>query len=141
MNRGKRYVFDINVIVSALLFNQSVPGRAFFRALEAGTLLLSAQLVEQLSDVLCRQKFDKYVGRDDRERLLAGAVHDAEIVIPSTRIQECRDADDDIILELAVSGNASLIVTGDKDLLVLHPFRGIAILSPVQFLESLRDCS
>lgn len=40
MNRDHRYVFDTNVIVSALLFNESVPGQAFFRAIEAGTKLL-----------------------------------------------------------------------------------------------------
>jgi predicted nucleic acid-binding protein len=52
-------------------------------------------------------------------------------------IQECRDKKDDKFLELAVSGNASHIITGDEDLLVLNPFRGISILTPRQFLQSL----
>lgn len=49
------------------------------------------------------------------------------------RIRACRDPKDDKFLELAVSGNADVIVTGDKDLLALHPFRGIAILTPLDF--------
>ncbi len=48
----------------------------------------------------------------------------------------CRDPDDDKFLELALSGDADVIVSGDDDLLVLHPFRGIPILSCDAFLES-----
>jgi len=44
---------------------------------------------------------------------------------------------DDIVLECALSGNADFVVTGDKDLLVLDPFRGIRIVSPVAFLRHL----
>ncbi|OBQ35328.1 MAG: DNA-binding protein, partial [Anabaena sp. MDT14b] len=40
-------------------------------------------------------------------------------------------------LELAISGNATHIITGDKDLLELHPFRDILIVTPSQFLDSL----
>ncbi len=48
------FVFDTNVIVSALLFNDSGPGRAFFQALNYGTILISRPLVKELSEVLCR---------------------------------------------------------------------------------------
>jgi len=51
-------------------------------------------------------------------------------------IIECRDAKDNKFLELAISGKASAIITGDKDLLVLHPFRGIPIITVSQFLDS-----
>jgi hypothetical protein len=40
MNEPERFVFDTNVIISALLFNESTPGRAFFTALAGGQLLL-----------------------------------------------------------------------------------------------------
>jgi putative PIN family toxin of toxin-antitoxin system len=137
MNRETRYVFDANVIVSALLFNNSVPGQAFFRALDRGVLVLSPQLVGQLRDVLSRNKFDAYLAREDRERLLAGLIQDAELIAPSAQIQACRDPDDDIVLELAVASGVLLIVTGHKDLLELHPFRGIQIIKPAQFLSLL----
>ena len=48
----------------------------------------------------------------------------------------CRDPEDDHILELAVNGNATYIVTGDADLLVLNPFRGVKILTPAEFLQA-----
>jgi len=135
MSRENRYIFDVNVIVSAILFNDSVPGQAFFSALDCGVLVFSPQLVVQLCDVLARDKFDNYLARDDRERLLAGLVQDAELVVPSVRIQACRDPDDDMVLELAVSSGVFLIVTGDKDLLELQPFRGIQIIKPAEFLK------
>jgi predicted nucleic acid-binding protein len=47
----------------------------------------------------------------------------------------CRDPRDDKFLEAAVNGHADVLVSGDKDLLQLHPFRGIAILTPSDYLE------
>jgi predicted nucleic acid-binding protein len=41
-----------------------------------------------------------------------------------------------MILELAVSGQADVIITEDKDLLDISPFEGISVLSPTDFLES-----
>ena len=85
MRRENRFVFDADVIVSALLFHDSVPGQAFFRALDCGVFVMSPQLVEELWDVLSRDKFDRYLAREDRERLLAGLVQDAE----NATIAEC----------------------------------------------------
>ena len=53
----------------------------------------------------------------------------------SETIIACRDLKDDKLLELAVSGNVDFLVTGDKDLLVLNPFRGVEIIAPREFLD------
>ena len=58
----------------------------------------------------------------------------AERVAITATIKACRDATDDKFLELAVSGRAELVLSGDKDLLVLHPFRGIPIVAPAAFV-------
>ncbi len=139
MNSLPRYVFDANVIISAILFNGSVPGRAFFGALDRGQLLMSRELAEELRDVLSRKEFDRYLTREERERLLVAIIRQAELVRTSTTIQACRDPDDDAILELAVDGSASLVVTGDKDLLILDPFRELRIVTPARLLELLTD--
>jgi uncharacterized protein len=57
-----------------------------------------------------------------------------QIIEPKEQINECRDPKDNKYLELAVSGKAEAIVTGDTDLLVLHPFRDIQIVTPQEFL-------
>ena len=54
---------------------------------------------------------------------------------PTVRVSDCRDPDDNPVLECALAGAAIAIVTGDRDLLDLHPYRGISILTPRQFLE------
>lgn len=59
---------------------------------------------------------------------------EALFIEPELRISVCRHPKDNKFLELAIAGNADCIVTGDKDLLVLHPFRGIKIISPSDFL-------
>ena len=130
-----RTVLDTNAIVSALLFNDSAPGRALIRALDTGAILVSATLAQELQDVLNRPRFDRYVTREERDEFLMAFVREAELVEITETVAACRDPKDDQILELAVSGNADCIVTGDDDLLTLNPFRGIAIIAPADFLR------
>ena len=64
-------------------------------------------------------------------------LRDATLVEIVELVRACRDAKDDKFLELAVNGGAHCLVSGDQDLLVLHPFRGVSILTPAQFVELL----
>ena len=130
-----RFVFDTNVMISALLFNDSVPGRAFIRASHHGMILVSGALVEELSRVLSRDRFDRYVTREERGEFLEALVRESQLIAITEAVRVCRDPKDDQILELAVNGNATCIVTGDTDLLVLNPFRGVEILTPADFLK------
>jgi putative PIN family toxin of toxin-antitoxin system len=66
---------------------------------------------------------------------LSGILSAATLIEPTISIRACRDPKDDKFLELAVDGRADGIVTGDKDMLALHPFRGIAIVTPASYLE------
>lgn len=72
---------------------------------------------------------------EDVRRFLAALTREAEWVEVHSHIQACRDPKDNKFLELAVSGKATHIVSGDNDLLTLHPFHGIHILSPRAFLD------
>jgi putative PIN family toxin of toxin-antitoxin system len=137
MANSGRFVFDTNVIVSALLFEHSKPGIAFYAALARGQVLLSLPVVHELDTVLNREKFDRYVLREEREQFLAALIHAAIFVEPIESVQACRDPHDDVFLELALAGEATTIVSGDDDLLALSPFRGIPILTPDQFLAFL----
>ncbi len=134
MTSNVRVVIDTNVVISAALLPRSLPRQAFDRALEHGTVLISSATVAELNDVLRRPRFDKYVHEDERLEFLATLVRDAELVVVSDVVTDCRDPKDNKFLELALSGKATHIVSGDEDLLVLHPFRGIPILTPQAFL-------
>ena len=131
-----RVVVDTNVVVSALLFGASVPGRAFVRVLDRGTVLASRSFVRELDDVLRRAKFDHYLSREDRDRFLEALIRESELVDISETVKACRDPEDDRILELAVNGHADFLITGDADLLAMNPFRGTRIVTPVDFLHA-----
>lgn len=132
-----RVVFDTNVIVSAMLFIDSAPGRAILAGLEHGTILMSQSLAGELSHVLDRGKFDRYLPRERRERFLASLIRATDLINVKTSIHACRDPKDNRILELAVDGDADFIVTGDADLLVLRWFRNIRIVTPAGLLRSI----
>jgi uncharacterized protein len=131
-----RFVFDTNAMVSALLFEQSVPANSFFVASDLGDILLSQATFAELRDVLGRTKFDRYLTQEEREGFLERLLDESTVVEILEIIKECRDPGDDKFLELAVSGQASCLVSGDQDLLVLNPFRGIPILTPAEFLAT-----
>ena len=130
-----RCVFDTNVLVSALLLPDSAPRHALDRALAQGKVLLSFAALAELYEVLSRKQFRRYADDADIRSFLATLTRETEWVDVDTRITACRDPKDDKFLELATSGRATHIVSGDADLLALNPFRGIAILSPRSFLE------
>lgn len=134
MTSSLRFVFDTNTIVSALLLPDSKPRQALDRAQDRGKILISMPTLWELNEVITRNKFDKYVSEEKRKEFLAALVKQAEVLEISEEITECRDAKDNKFLELAVSGSADCIISGDGDLLVLHPFRGIRILQPGDFL-------
>ena len=129
------FVFDTNVVISALLLKQSVARRAFDKAIQEGQLLISRATVEELNNVLQRKGFEKYIAEEERVEFITAFVREGALVEVPHQVKECRDPKDNKFLDLALSGNAICIVSGDKDLLVLHPFRGIPILTPQQFLD------
>lgn len=132
-----RCVFDTNVIVSAALLSESVPRQAFDKATGRGTILISAPVLLELAEVLGRPKLNKYVLEEERMRFLVALLKESELVEVTEAVNECRDAKDNKFLELALSGKADHVVSGDQDLLVLSPFRGIPIVTPRDFLEAV----
>ena len=129
-----RVVLDTNVVVSAVLLAGSVPRQAFDKALAEGTVLVSAPVVLELAEVLAREKLNKYLTEEDQMRFLVALLKESELVEITEAVTDCRDAKDNKFLELGVSGRADYVVSGDRDLLALNPFRGIPILTPAQFL-------
>jgi len=137
-----RVVLDTNIIVSALIRPGGGLGPVL-RGLRDGeyTMLYAQQPLDELVDVLARPRIRGKYGLtdDDVEGILALILLRGDAVVVSQEIVACRDPKDDLFLSVAVSGQADAIVSGDEDLLVLHPFEGISILSPAEFLTRLRE--
>jgi putative PIN family toxin of toxin-antitoxin system len=130
-----RAVFDTNVLVSRLILPQSVPAQAVRRAQREAQILVSEPTMFELADVLSRRKFNRYASREDREGFLRRLGNIAEFVPIVHLVRECRDPRDDKFLELALNGRADAIITGDADLLGMHPWRGIEISTPNDYLR------
>ena len=131
---GHRFIADTNLIISRLLLPDSKPAKAFIKAQKGGDMLVSDSTLSELAQVLARPKFDKYLSPVDRKRfftLIAPLCIKTDIV---QTITACRDPKDNKFLELALNGSADFILSGDKDLLALHPFQGIPIYKPAEYL-------
>ncbi|MFO7634682.1 MAG: putative toxin-antitoxin system toxin component, PIN family [Caldilinea sp.] len=63
----------------------------------------------------------------------------SELVTPDVKVVVCRDPHDDKFLEVAVTGKADVIVSGDNDLLTMAIYAGIPIVSANQFLTMLES--
>ena len=138
MTSDARFVLDTGVLVSAVLLPRSIPRQAVDLAFAQGSVLVSTDTIDELDEVLRRPKFNRYLREEERLLFLAAFIRDAKVVDVTEKLTECRDPKDNKFLELAVSGNATCIVSGDSDLLVLNPFRGVAILGPQEFITELK---
>jgi putative PIN family toxin of toxin-antitoxin system len=135
-----RAVIDVNILVRALIKPDGTVGPVLRRLRDgAFTLLYSEAIPEGLLDVLSRPRIrSKYhLEESDIGTLLLLVLLRGEAVVPRRRITSCRDPLDDKLLEVAVAGQADVIVSGDLDLLVLSPFEGMPIVEPATFVASL----
>ncbi len=129
-------VFDNNVVISAAMFWTSIPAQALLKARKNNNVILSSRVtLAELKSTILNSKFYKYVSLSKRIGFCETYESDSHIIPISVSILACRDPKDNMFLELAVSGNATYIITSDKDLLTLNPFKGIQIISPKEFVE------
>ena len=98
-----RTVVDTNVVVSAALFPERTPGKAFKRARQRGVALLSLPLAEELRRVFRRTKFDRYVAPALRDEFLSTLIDGAKLVAVTTVMTVCRDPKDNMVLEAALA--------------------------------------
>lgn len=131
-----RVVLDTSVIVSAVLLPKSLPRRVLDFVLANGVVITSETTILELDEVLRRDKFKKYVSEDQRLEFVSAFVQQTIVIDVRDSITACRDPKDDKFLEVAISGNATHLISSDQDLLVLHPFRTVEILSPQAFLQA-----
>jgi len=135
MKHPRRVVLDSNALISGLSLPGSIPALALRRVVSACQLLVSAAVMGELAEVLAHAKFDRYISIEDRQEFLRMVGRIGEMVPITFTVRACRDPKDDKFLELALNGSADLIISRDKDLLALSPFRHIPILTPAAFLK------
>ena len=137
----KEVVADTNVLVSALLAASPSPPRIFLMKVIIGEvgLVLSPRLLLEIVSVFSRPKLRFLIPESKISDLVTLLHQSARVVKPTVSIKACRDPKDDVVLEAAITGKVSAVISGDEDLLVLHSFRAtLPILTPAEFLSSLK---
>ena len=130
----KPFVIDTNAIICAYILENSKNRRAYNKAFNSGIILYSAKTFDEFAEVIVRSKFEKYLPFVQRLSAIKEFQARAFWIDVVIDINICRDPKDNKFPELAVASNASCIITGDDDLFVLSPFRGIPILNTADFL-------
>lgn len=136
-----RLVLDTNVVVSGLLWRGSPR-----QVIEAGrqgmaAFFSSAILLDELASVLKRDKFSALLtSRKVTPSLLMRRYGMFATLVDPAPVEHVvqTDEDDDHVVATALGARADAIVTGDRDLLRLHPCQGIRILDPVDALRYMR---
>jgi putative PIN family toxin of toxin-antitoxin system len=131
-----RVVIDNNVLISAALLKHSIPFKAFEKAVKTHEIIRSHKILEEFLKTIFKPKLDRYF-KDDlaKKGFVISYISVSSDINVKHNITLCRDPKDNMYLELALSGKAACIVTGDNDLLVLDPFRNIRIITPKEFLD------
>lgn len=131
----RRLVIDTNVMISAALWSLGIPSKILKIALRDYTVLVSDTTFAELERKLLDARFDRYTALEARWQFVDAIATETVNVTVSTIITACRDPKDNQFLALAVDGQADAIITGDQDLLALHHFQGISIMTPAEFLR------
>ena len=128
-------VFDTITLVSVCLFPNRRPARALRVAVTEHDVCCSKETLAELVAVLSREKFERWRPEAERAKFIEEFLRVITLVAITKIGAGCRDATDNMFLSLALSANASIIVSSDPDLLVMSPYEGIAIVDPNGFLE------
>jgi uncharacterized protein len=137
MSSDKCIVVDTSVLISALLKPNSIPAQALEVARTHFKLTVSTETLTELTKVLSRDYLAHYRTVDERESFLVLYSELAEIIAVTEHVTDCRDPKDNKFLDLALAANARILVSSDSDLLVLHPYRNIDIVTPAMFLQTV----
>lgn len=132
-----RVILDTNLLISRALTPSSLTASAVRLIIDHCDLLVSQATMDEFATTLNRVQTKGYVKQDEAIALITAYKEMVEWIPIIERVQECRDPKDDKFLELAINGHAEYLITGDKDLLVLDPFRDTHILSAKDFIAKI----
>ncbi len=134
-----KIVIDTNVFISALLNPLGTPKQVIEIAVNHFTILQSESTYQELETRISKKKFDKYLEKNDRLDFLLAIKNKSSFIDICHQTIICSDSDDNKFLELAVSGIANYIITGDNDLLTIKSYQEIEIIKPINFLNLFDD--
>jgi putative PIN family toxin of toxin-antitoxin system len=130
-----RIVIDSNLWISYFIGERTKSKLNLILLNEKFSLLYSEALLTEISGVLARPKFSKYITATQITQLVELIVLRGEKIDVSSAVALSRDVQDDFLLSLCKDGKADYLLTGDNDLLVLNPFEDTKIMRLADFFE------
>ena len=108
MKENNKIVIDTNLLISAVLFPNSLPAKAVDEAMYYWQIVVSESTLNEFLEVISRKKFDKYfINKPNRKQVfIENFTQSAVIVEPTEIITDCKDPKDNQFLEIAISANA-----------------------------------
>lgn len=132
-----RAIIDTNIMIRAVIRPMGTVGPIALHMRKGDyQIVYSEPIIDELKAKLALPRLQTKYSLDPKrvQDFIAEIQVSCMLVHPTEKIDVCRDVKDNMILEAAVAGKADCIVTSDQDLLVLHPFRSIKIITPREFL-------
>ena len=133
-NKIHRIILDTNLWISFLIskdfskFDEIIFSKKYI-------LVFSKELLNEFLEVAKRPKLRRFFSPADIESILETIDEYAEFIDVKSKVDICRDTKDNFLLSLSLDGKADFLLTGDKDLLVLNPFKKTTILSITDFFQ------
>ncbi len=132
-----KFVFDTNVLVSALISTMGNPALLLDKAGKSYTLFISKDILTELEAVISRDKFG--FTEEEINTIIEAIISFSEVINPEIKLDVIEsDPDDNKILECAVACGASYIVSGDRHLLEFKKYGKIKIITPKVALDIIR---
>ena len=130
-----KLIFDTNVIISSAMLSDSLPAKSLNKGINEGIILYSDATIEELFKVLERPKLRPFIKQEFITEFYHQITMNWQYVPILQRVNSCRDPNDDKFIELALNSDANFLITGDKDLLVMNPYRNTSIITPKEYLS------
>jgi putative PIN family toxin of toxin-antitoxin system len=135
-----KVVVDTNVLLSAALSPRGTPAELVDRLLAEGRLIFSEATFAELASRIWKPKFDRYLPIERRKQILFELNSSSlwvEIPVAISNQMFSRDVKDDPFIHAALAANATRLVSGDDDLLCLHPLNNLHIVTPRTALDEI----
>src|SRR5690606_12726296 len=98
-------------------------------------ILFSNELLGEFLEVVNRPKLKKYFSDKDIAKLIDSINEHADFIEVTSKVDVCRDKNDNFLLSLCEDGKADYLITGDEDLLILKKFKRTSIIKIADFLQ------
>lgn len=135
----QKVILDTNVVVSALI-QRSYPYLILMDYFEREfRLCVSENLMTEYYEVLNRDKFSKFADfKIKAEAVLLDIENNASFFYPKKKVRQIKDADDNMLLELAQECKADFLVTGNSNDFTISRYKKTKIVSPREYWESYK---